>query len=430
MDLDGGRKLLFNSVSGALAELTPESYAQVTDILSSTEAQPASAHKELADQLRYGGFLVDDQTDEIAELKVAEAQRRFGNSLFSLGICPTFECNLACPYCEGRKMRGRMTNSVERALVRFTDRHVRKSDVIELTWFGGEPLLCIETIERVQAGLGEQARKYGVELLNSTVITNGTLLDGEIARRLKAAGVGTVQVTIDGPVETHDANRNLGDNAGTYATVIENVKSCAGVLEIVVRINVDGHDASTIGNTCDTLGSQGILPQNKMYFSVSRPRRAACADVTGRCCLTDRQAKVLLDLYRNLRDDRNCRMDFPYLTPRGNCGMDAVSSMLVAPTGYLYKSWTDISSNVDDSIGSPFVGEVEPFQQANLWPYLSRDIFDEKECRECDALPACLGACIPSDLKTVAGSCSPWRYHLRELVTLRYLYNKREEVIE
>lgn len=431
VDLDEGRKLLFNSVSGALAELTPESHAQVADILSAAGTQQMPANKELTEQLTYGGFLVDDEVDEIAELKVADSQRRFGNSLLSLGICPTFECNLSCPYCEGRKMMGRMTRAAEKALLRFTELYVRKCDMIELTWLGGEPLLCVETIERIQAGVDEQAQKYGVQLLGSTVITNGVLLDADIAKRLKAAGVIKVQVTIDGPAESHDASRKLDDSTGTFETVIKRIKSCTGILDVVVRINVNSHDASRISRTLDYLGSNGILAQNQMYLGTSWPRRAVCADVTGRCCLTDSQAKVHLDFYRSLLEKRNCRIDFPYLTPRGNCGQDSLSSLLVAPTGYLYKSWTDISPRVDESIGSVFVTDVEPFQQTNLWPYLSRDLFDKQECRECDALPACLGACLPSDITdNVTGSCSPWKNRLRELVTLRYLYNKREEVNE
>lgn len=430
VDLDKGRKLMFNAVSGALVELTPETHAQVTDILTSAGPHSTSSNQELAGQLEYGGFLVGDDVDEVVELRVTDVHRRFSNSLFSLGICPTFECNLACPYCDGRKMRGRMTRAVEKALVRFTDFHVRKCDLIELIWFGGEPLLCLETIERIQAGIGEQAEKYGVQLLGSTVVTNGTLLDGDTAARLKAAGVSTVQITIDGPAASHDSSRSLDDGAGSYERVIENISNCVGILDVIVRVNTDGRDAAMIGKTIDDLGGRGLLAQNRMYLGASRSRSAVCADVMGRCCLTEKQTATLLGLYRSLVNNVNCRIDFPYLTPRGPCGLDSVTSILVAPTGYLFKSWEDIAPNVEKSIGSPFAGEVESFQQANLWPYLSRDPFYTQECRECAALPVCLGTCLPSDLTTVAGSCSPWKSFLQDLVTLRYQFSKREEVIE
>lgn len=67
---------------------------------------------------------------------------------------------------------------------------------------GGEPLLHPDLF-----GLLNEARRRGLE---TAVLTNGTLIGRDEARRLRAAGVRYVQISLDGTEKTHDRIRGRG----------------------------------------------------------------------------------------------------------------------------------------------------------------------------------------------------------------------------
>lgn len=432
VDLENGNKLLFNANSGAIAELPPDTYNSVQRVLSSPETAQTAEEKQHLDHLIYGGFLVERDPDELIKLKNQNDRRRFSNSVFALGIAPTFECNLGCSYCDGRKQRGKMSGRIVKQLLNFAKRYVRKCDETNVTWSGGEPLLSVETIEQVQQGLMELSDKYSTGLCVGTLITNGYLLDGAVAERLKAAGIAAAQVSLDGCRENHDSVRGLADGAGTFDTIIANISEATEALDIVLRINVEQDDTYSARALVEYLDKNDILSKVGFYFGESKVGSHVCSDATGRCKLNESRTEAQLRLYRDLADKVTSRIDFPYLTPVSRCGADSDSCFIVAPTGYLFKCWEELSLNVEKSIGSIFSDEWEDFQRDNHWRFASFDPFLQPDCTRCEILPLCMGGC-PSAVKTENNhkqyQCSPLRDKLGELLKLRYLYEVREEVI-
>ncbi len=83
----------------------------------------------------------------------------------------TRNCTLECEHClRGDRQRVNMDNSVLESV--FKD--VKKVDRLLLT--GGEPLLAIQTLER----LTEMIYKGEIEVKHITLITNGTVLSGRV----------------------------------------------------------------------------------------------------------------------------------------------------------------------------------------------------------------------------------------------------------
>jgi uncharacterized protein len=431
VDLGNGSKLLYNAATGAIAELPPETYQTVKKVLFSPNSAKTIKEAQLAEQLAYGGFLVEDEPDELTQMKIENGRHRFGNPVLSIGIAPTLECNLACKGCSAAGSKGRMTAQVQKALLGSSERYVRKCDEVQITWFGGEPLLQVETIERLQGGFAELAAKCNAGLAVSSIITNGHLLNPSMAERLKAAGVGRAQVTLDGPLEEHDSYRPLPDGKGTFERIVRNIAEVAEILDIVVRINVRRDRPSAASELVEMLDEKEILSQVGFFFGQTNGGFGVCADAASRCRLDREQARVQIELYRNLSQRVSCRLDFPYLLPTERCGFDSENSFLVAPNGYRYKCWEELSPNVDLSVGSVFSFETEPFQEANLWRFSSFDPFDRTECLECDILPICMGGCpVTVNRQTTFSDdrCSPLKQDLGELLVLRYLYEVREEV--
>lgn len=96
----------------------------------------------------------------------------------SLNVILTAGCNLACGYCyENDKKRRQMDWETLRASVDLLLRSERAQ--VQLTFYGGEPLMEFETIRRAVAYAEE--KRPAEKRIHYAIITNGTLLDDETA---------------------------------------------------------------------------------------------------------------------------------------------------------------------------------------------------------------------------------------------------------
>lgn len=129
---------------------------------------PASSpivHRWLA-----AGFLVRSDLDEAAKLReLAEdcaLEYACGNGPYplTLTVCVTSACNFACPYCFQPRNALHMSEDVQRALVRFVEGRLAtgRHDGLEVDWFGGEPLLALETVEHLSRHLIDLAHRHGI----------------------------------------------------------------------------------------------------------------------------------------------------------------------------------------------------------------------------------------------------------------------------
>lgn len=137
-------------------------------------------------------------------------------SLLDVGLVLTHACNLACTYCyTGEKKRVRMPEAVAMRAVELAIATARASEAkLQLTFFGGEPLLEAELL----LDLATRARSLtgGVPLVMQ-MTTNGTLLDVALVERLGALGV-HVAISIDGTRAQHEAARPLAGGGSSWET--------------------------------------------------------------------------------------------------------------------------------------------------------------------------------------------------------------------
>src|SRR5690349_552818 len=118
----------------------------------------------------------------------------------------THDCNLGCGYCYmGAKFAKKMSPEVAKKALDLA--FGTGSTRLQISFFGGEPLLAWDQLVVSATEARERAAKDGVELKMS-VTTNGTLLDAERARILDELGV-YVGLSIDGNQEAHESGRPL-----------------------------------------------------------------------------------------------------------------------------------------------------------------------------------------------------------------------------
>ena len=127
----------------------------------------------------------------------------------------TAGCNLDCQHCRRldvsrQLMANDMTTDQARAMI--SDLAAFAKPI--LVFSGGEPLMRPDIFE-----LAEHARHEG---LRAALATNGTLIDREVAQRIRDVGIARVSISVDGAdAATHDGFRR---QAGSFDLAVAGLK--------------------------------------------------------------------------------------------------------------------------------------------------------------------------------------------------------------
>lgn len=138
-------------------------------------------------------------------------------------------CNLTCPYCyvnKGlfdyeKKPIARMAASTADELVEHIFTSFPGLETYGYHFYGGEPLLNFDAIQRIVGAAEEKARATGTRT-DYHITTNGTRLTRDVADFMDEHRF-TVYFSIDGDQATHDELRKYVDGRGSFADVERNL---------------------------------------------------------------------------------------------------------------------------------------------------------------------------------------------------------------
>jgi uncharacterized protein len=149
-------------------------------------------------------------------------------------------CNLRCRYCgaDFGRYGGSFRDMGLPAAKKAIDILFGSSEpVLAVTYFGGEPLLNLDTVVPSARYLREKARRDGREL-SLHLVTNGVLLTPETLMILDQLGF-SLTVSLDGPPGIHDRCRPGAGGGGSYRQTARALE-LAGRMPIGQRITVRG----------------------------------------------------------------------------------------------------------------------------------------------------------------------------------------------
>ncbi len=149
------------------------------------------------------------------------------NEVKALCIHICHDCNLRCRYCfadEGayHSEREFMSEQTAKKAIDFLIANSGNRKVLEVDFFGGEPLMCLQTIKNVVAYARAEAAKAGKKFLFTTT-TNALLLDDDAIDFFNRE-MENVVLSLDGRPEVHDAIRKTKNGKGSFDLVINNIK--------------------------------------------------------------------------------------------------------------------------------------------------------------------------------------------------------------
>lgn len=374
-----GVYLFYNSLSNAFAELSESTYRLLVKCKIGGVFE--TDDKVLMDNLVRMKAIVCDDEEEILKVKYHALTRRFDNNFVNLTINPTLECNFACPYCfEGEHKHVFMSDKVEEGIVEFVKRK-KGAERLDVTWFGGEPLLAFPRIVSLTQKFQSLNLSY-----SAGIITNGYLLNESIISQLESLSIRRMQVTIDGLHEEHDKRRCLKGGHPTFDQIEENLdlmNRLAPNVHVNIRVNIDATNMDKFVGVFDYF--------YKKHYANIAVTPAFVEDHDGgdhSCAFNSREKFVfLVDLFRNHG------MNFNSFYPSykfSECSVRNPNVVVIGPEGELYKCWNDVGRK--DRIVGDIWGTVT--NKRLLLQYLAgADPFDDSQCRDCVLLPVCSGGC-------------------------------------
>lgn len=393
---------IYNTFSGALIALD-RTHAQLF-----RDPNRWSSDQSFMENMEKGGYLIADDTNERDLIRRISETRRSSEDRLIYTIAPTLACNFRCPYCyeSGHRYNTMTSKCITRTIQYLTNRLCEThSKHLQITWYGGEPLLCIEAIEEITKGV----KREGIEYY-SDIVTNGYLLTEETAKRLLSLNVKHAQVTIDGPPHIHNVRRCLPSGEDTFFRILENVSVASRYLNITIRINVDRTNVSFIDELIEYFDRYELKGRVTLYL-------ALVGNINGSCSSNSCLSNTEFSEYEIQFLRRHIKSGYTYAhLPRFNpsiCGAVSRGSEVIDPLGDLYKCWNEVGRK-EQSYGTIFGGT----QKGVIDKWRDYDFEISEECHECKYLPVCMGGCPHDNLIEKRKSCKSLKQNCAERICL------------
>lgn len=416
---DDGSLVLYNCGTGHRCAIPQGSVDAVKPYLSQEGTVGPLNH--LGQYLFRKGYLVDAHIDELGRWEFRYGQQQYRSDALQLCLLSTRQCNFRCGYCSQTFKDGSMLPEVREGVRNLVRSCGKRLTHLQITWFGGEPLLGFDVVEE----LGPFFRDIAAErqlTYHSDMTTNGFLLTPERAAKLLEWGVTDYQVTLDGSPQTHNMSRPLRRGGPTFDRILDNLTAMRAMdheFAVVIRINFDQSNVQHVDELFEIL-RQRFVADSRFTLRFNPVRKfGGPNDDTLSVCSSSEVVTFDHDLIQRcqlfgLSPEKHPRH---WLDPEDEvCYASRPFHFIIGVDGKVMKCATHL--NVPENI----IGQLTPDGQLNLnedlfaqWvrPYFHSD----PVCKQCFLLPACQGVQCP--LKRVTDNrreCSDYKKHFSQLL--------------
>jgi len=420
--LSKGDVILFNFFTLRLLELDSRQNSMAEQLLKDPNAPDnSSAVKSMRTLLKDNGFLIKSVGSEFETICMARRNAMRPNGSLNLTVIPSLSCNFRCTYCYEKHTHGRFTRQTLNKIVDLVKKRILKNGLLSVTWFGGEPLLCLDIIEHLSKHFITHCDRVGAKY-SADIITNGYLLTPTTAKKLRELKINGAQVTLDGVSNQHDLRRIHVSGARTFGKIYNNIKNSSKILPIRLRINVDQENRKEISMLLDKLVADDLQNFVNPYLGRVYPYNDLCS-LGASACLADEDFSLLsLEIELELLNKGFRGFKIPR-SRNTTCIADTPNGIVITPTGGVTKCWNN-GSNPRELTGH-LLRPSSHLMEKNYRKWLERDPFSQ-DCRNCKVLPICMGGCPYIYFKTGKPQCHSWKHHLDESIALYYLIKKKE----
>lgn len=407
-----GEPYVYNSVTKAFLKVSDTEIPFENSLLTNVECLFQEA--DLATLIE-NGFIIEDNFDELKALEYIYKKSFFNTTDLTLILTPTFECNFACPYCFEAPQRGTKTaDTYFSSLKKYAKKYFHLYRHVELNLFGGEPLLFLEKfsdfLNYTQALSEKQRFSY-----STSITTNGSLLNKEVVHMLVQHHCQSLQITIDGGIDSHNKTRAFkGSGAPSFDLLMHIINNDLTEYyeqegaTFYLRINLQSNSVDEIRNA---LSHVDEAVRHYVTVIIRAVYSTECYHEQNTNSVEDLMEyyniaaelgfRISTNRYFNRSCEACCDAGVYFLTP-DLCVWKCVNTMSL-PNG-------KIGSITEDG-----VLEIDAAKMID-W-YKAADCFSDPKCLDCKLLPDCFGGCILYNSVNGKRLCTPF-----DMTGLSYFY--------
>ncbi len=329
----------------------------------------------------------------------------------SVMLVLTHACNLRCRYCFVHKEPETMSYSTAKDAVDFVIANCEHGETPSINFFGGEPMLCWDSIIVPLTKYIREERNVPFQL---SMTTNGTLLNAERIRFMREYRIGML-FSIDGDIDTQDYNRPYADGSGSFASLKDLIPVIAKEFHPTFRM-------TTIPATCGNLfhdimfadqsgfTSFFVIPNvfeawDDVAWDTLRREMRKYSDYCIACYRGDKTPIVFSEFEKALHNISRINAAIDRGEFRENCeacqkcGLGTNRFASVHPSGDLYACQEMTSNDGCDSpfwIGNIYSG-VDNDRRVQLASMLIKDKMRGPNCDQCRLRRICDGGCVANN---------------------------------
>ncbi len=248
-----GHLLLFSTKKASVILIKEETYRAIKKgILSPSD-------EALLSKL---GMIVCDREEEKREILGLLDDLNKKNTGLKITAVLNLDCNFACIYCYEGDMKGKLYMSdktAERLIDFIKGKFTEDKNTLRIDFYGGEPLLSTRLIKSVSKAIKSFTESKGASY-GFTIVTNGSLFKRQVAEEMVPLGLESVKITLDGPPEIHNRYRPFKSGAGSFDTIIKNIKQTCDLLKVGIGGNFEKNNYEKFVLLLDYLLEVGLTP--------------------------------------------------------------------------------------------------------------------------------------------------------------------------
>lgn len=350
---------------------------------------------ELYSLQQAGTLFADD------EYVKALPQVKAGGVIKALCLHVSHDCNLRCSYCfasTGDFGTGRKTMTVETAK-KAIDFVIQKSGPrknIEVDFFGGEPLMAMDTVRETVAYARSLEKAHGKQF-RFTITTNGMLLNDENIAYINQEMSNAV-LSLDGRREVNDRLRKTPAGTGSYDLILPKYQKLVegrGTKDYYVRGTFTKYNLDFAADV-KHMYAQGFknVSVEPVVSSKEAPYGIDAGDVDRVCAEYEKLAEFVLKNDINFFHFNVDLEQGPCVIKRlRGCGAGC-EYVAVTPEGDVYPCHQFVGK-AEYKMGNVNGGELDGKVSAR---FADVNVFSREDCRKCWAKYYCSGGCSASNL--------------------------------
>lgn len=387
---------LLACLSGPLGDTCPD---EVAEKLPYDRAVIDEAWSELL-ELQQEGLLFTE--DDYIDPEAASAMQKDA-PIKALCLHVSHDCNLRCKYCFastgdfGTGHRINMDIETAKAAIDFVIARSGNRRNIEVDFFGGEPLMAMDTVKATVEYARSIEKEHG-KCFRFTMTTNGMLLNDENIEYINREMSNCV-LSLDGRPEVNDNMRITPNGSGSYDIIMPKFKKLVegrGDKDFYLRGTFTRHNLDFASDVVH-MADQGFRSVS-VEPAVGEP---GCDWAIG-----EEDLPVVKAEYEKLAEQLKDRKDVNFFhfnvdLAQGPCVIKRLRGcgagceyVAVTPEGYIYPCHQFVG-NLDYKMGDVHDNSLD---MDIARKFAGLNVYTREECKECWARFYCSGGCSASNL--------------------------------